>query len=57
MIQEAMEKFAPQDDAPIPWVWIREYGHHVFHKTRLPEDLRVKWRNLMKKDAGNLADM
>ncbi|CAL5066736.1 unnamed protein product [Urochloa decumbens] len=50
-LKEAMEKFTPQDDAPIPWVQILEYGRDVFHRTRLPSDLRVKWRN-MKKRAG-----
>ena len=50
MIQEAMAKFAPQNDAPNPWIQILEYGHHVFHKSRLPCDLRVKWRNLMMKE-------
>jgi len=51
LIQEAMAKFTPQDDTPIPWVQILEYGRDVFHRTRLPSDLRVKWRN-MKKRAG-----
>jgi hypothetical protein len=49
LIQEAMEKFGPKDDGPIPWVQILEYGRDVFHRTRLPSDLRVKWRNVMKK--------
>jgi hypothetical protein len=48
----SMAKFAPQNAAPIPWIQILEYGHHVFHKTRLPSDLRVKWRNLKKELAG-----
>jgi hypothetical protein len=51
MIQEAMAKFTPQNDAQIPWIQILEYGSDVFHRTRLPSDLRVKWRN-MKKWAG-----
>ena len=46
-----MAKFTPQDDTPIPWVQILEYGRDVFHRTRLPSDLRVEWRN-MKKRAG-----
>ena len=46
-----MAKFTPQDDTPIPWVQILEYGRDVFHRTRLPSDFRVKWRN-MKKRAG-----
>ncbi|CAN6222500.1 unnamed protein product [Urochloa humidicola] len=50
-LKEAMEKFTPQDDKPIPWIQILEYGRDVFHRTRLPCDLRVKWRN-MKKRAG-----
>ncbi|CAN6203228.1 unnamed protein product [Urochloa humidicola] len=48
-LKEAMEKFTPQDDAPIPWVQILEYGRDVFHRTRLPSDLRVKWRNMKKR--------
>ncbi|TVT99520.1 hypothetical protein EJB05_55107, partial [Eragrostis curvula] len=48
-LKEAMAKFAPQDDGPTPWVQILEYGRDVFHRTRLPSDLRVKWRNMMKK--------
>ncbi|GJN10058.1 hypothetical protein PR202_ga28117 [Eleusine coracana subsp. coracana] len=48
-LKEAMDKFAPRDDGPIPWVQILEYGRDVFHRTRLPSDLRVKWRNIMKK--------
>ncbi|TKW30849.1 hypothetical protein SEVIR_2G064800v4 [Setaria viridis] len=51
VLKEAMAKFTPQDDTPIPWVQILEYGRDVFHRTRLPSDLRVKWRN-MKKRAG-----
>lgn len=50
MIQEAMEKFTPQDDARIPWIQIREYGRHVFHEERLPDDLRVKWRSMKGKE-------
>jgi hypothetical protein len=49
LIQEAMAKFTPQDDTPIPWVHILEYGRDVFHRTRLPSDLRVKWRNMKKR--------
>nr|CAB3452161.1 unnamed protein product [Digitaria exilis] len=49
VLKEAMEKFTPQDDAPIPWVQILEYGRDVFHRTRLPPDLRVKWRSMKKK--------
>ncbi|WVZ62183.1 hypothetical protein U9M48_011957 [Paspalum notatum var. saurae] len=48
-LREAMAKFTPTDGAPIPWVRILEYGSLVFHNTRLPSDLRVKWRNMKKK--------
>ncbi|XP_062189809.1 uncharacterized protein LOC133892851 isoform X2 [Phragmites australis] len=48
-LREAMAKFTPQDDGPIPWVQILECGRDVFHRTRLPCDLRVKWRNMKKK--------
>lgn len=48
-LRDAMLKFTPKDDGPIPWLQILEYGRDVFHKTRLPSDLRVKWRNMKKK--------
>jgi hypothetical protein len=48
-----MERFGPKDNGPIPWVQILEYGRDVFHRTRLPADLRVKWRNIMKKKVGS----
>ncbi|KAM0825778.1 hypothetical protein ACQ4PT_069316 [Festuca glaucescens] len=48
-LRDAMLKFTPKDDGVIPWVRILEYGSDVFHKTRLPSDLRVKWRNMKKK--------
>ncbi|KAF0896616.1 hypothetical protein E2562_026317 [Oryza meyeriana var. granulata] len=48
-LREAMAKFTPRDNGPIPWVQILEYGRDVFHGTRLPSDLRVKWRNMKKK--------
>lgn len=48
-LKDAMLKFKIKDDEPIPWVQILEYGRHAFHKTRLPSDLRVKWRNMKKK--------
>ena len=44
-----MLKFTPKDDELIPWIQILEYGRNVFHKARLPSDLRVKWRNMKKK--------
>ncbi|CAO2045912.1 unnamed protein product [Urochloa humidicola] len=50
-LREAMEKFTPRGNGAIPWVQILEHGRNVFHRTRLPCDLRVKWRN-MKKKAG-----
>uniref|UniRef100_A0A0E0R4J8 Myb-like domain-containing protein n=1 Tax=Oryza rufipogon TaxID=4529 RepID=A0A0E0R4J8_ORYRU len=48
-LREAMAKFTPRDNGPIPWVQILEHGRDVFHRTRLPSDLRVKWRNMKKK--------
>uniref|UniRef100_A0A0D9XS35 Myb-like domain-containing protein n=1 Tax=Leersia perrieri TaxID=77586 RepID=A0A0D9XS35_9ORYZ len=48
-LREAMAKFTPSDNGPIPWIKIQEYGRDVFHRTRLPSDLRVKWRNMKKK--------
>ncbi|KAG8058940.1 hypothetical protein GUJ93_ZPchr0002g26024 [Zizania palustris] len=48
-LREAMAKFTPRDNGPIPWIQVLEYGRDVFHRTRLPDDLRVKWRNMKKK--------
>ncbi|KQJ99603.1 uncharacterized protein LOC100830030 isoform X1 [Brachypodium distachyon] len=48
-LRDAMLKFTPKDNGSIPWVQILEHGRGVFHKTRLPSDLRVKWRNMNKK--------
>ncbi|XP_040248993.1 uncharacterized protein [Aegilops tauschii subsp. strangulata] len=48
-LRDAMLKFTPKDDELIPWIQILEYGRNVFHKARLPSDLRVKWRNMKKK--------
>ncbi|KAL5207164.1 hypothetical protein ABZP36_031599 [Zizania latifolia] len=48
-LREAMAKFTPRDNGSIPWVHVLEYGRGVFHRTRLPADLRVKWRNMKKK--------
>uniref|UniRef100_A0A0E0MFG4 Myb-like domain-containing protein n=1 Tax=Oryza punctata TaxID=4537 RepID=A0A0E0MFG4_ORYPU len=48
-LREAMARFTPRDNGPIPWVQILEYGRDVFHRTRLASDLRVKWRNMKKK--------
>ncbi|GJN18429.1 hypothetical protein PR202_gb05592 [Eleusine coracana subsp. coracana] len=49
LIQEPMEKFAPQDNGSIPWVQILKYVSDMFHRTCLPSDLRVKWRHIVKK--------
>uniref|UniRef100_A0A0D9XVK5 Myb-like domain-containing protein n=1 Tax=Leersia perrieri TaxID=77586 RepID=A0A0D9XVK5_9ORYZ len=48
ILREAIEKFAPSENGQIPWIKIHEYGRDVFHKTRFPSDLRVKWRNMKK---------
>ncbi|VAH82667.1 unnamed protein product [Triticum turgidum subsp. durum] len=48
-LRDAMLKFTPKDDAPIPWTQILEYGKDTFHRSRLASDLRVKWRNMKKK--------
>jgi hypothetical protein len=44
-----MQKFGATPDGRIPWSTILEYRGDVFHKTRLPIDLKDKWRNMMKK--------
>ncbi|XP_021315462.1 uncharacterized protein LOC8056090 isoform X2 [Sorghum bicolor] len=45
-LREAMKIFTPRDNEPIPWIQILEHGRDVFDETRLPSDLRVKWRNM-----------
>eukprot|EP00267_Zea_mays_P021311 XP_008645113.2 uncharacterized protein LOC103626481 isoform X1 [Zea mays] len=49
VLREGMAKFTPQNNAQIPWILILEHGRGVFHRTRLPSDLRVKWRSMQRK--------
>ena len=51
-MQEGMKKFGVTVTANgrIPWSAILELYRNVFHKTRFPNDLKDKWRNMMKKE-------
>ncbi|XP_073014219.1 uncharacterized protein [Typha latifolia] len=48
-LREGMQKFALKNGL-VPWKEILESGGNVFHRTRLPGDLKDKWRNIMIKE-------
>ncbi|XP_078153590.1 uncharacterized protein LOC144548436 isoform X2 [Carex rostrata] len=51
-LREGMKKFGVTVtvDGRISWSAILELYPNVFHKTRIPIDLKDKWRNIMKKE-------
>nr|CAD1844150.1 unnamed protein product [Ananas comosus var. bracteatus] len=49
-LKEGMEIFAANGSGNIPWRKILDFGSHVFHKTRMPGDLKDKWRNIKMKE-------
>ncbi|XP_020085468.1 uncharacterized protein LOC109708228 [Ananas comosus] len=49
-LKEGMEIFAADGSGNIPWRKILDFGSHVFHKTRMPGDLKDKWRNIKIKE-------
>ncbi|XP_078155885.1 uncharacterized protein LOC144551690 isoform X2 [Carex rostrata] len=49
-LREGMQKVGVTADGRIPWSAILDCHRNVFHKTRLPIDLKDKWRNIMKKE-------
>ncbi|XP_078178696.1 uncharacterized protein LOC144572886 isoform X2 [Carex rostrata] len=49
-LREGMKKIGVTVDGRIPWSSILELYPNVFHKTRIPIDLKDKWRNIMKKE-------
>ncbi|KAL5713791.1 hypothetical protein ACHQM5_015837 [Ranunculus cassubicifolius] len=40
--------FLNRGSRKLSWKSILEYGSQVFHRSRTPEDLRFKWKNLVK---------
>ncbi|XP_019159158.1 PREDICTED: titin homolog [Ipomoea nil] len=46
MLQEGVHKFSISANKNIPWRKILDFGRHVFHPTRMPADLKDKWRTL-----------
>ncbi|OAY78137.1 hypothetical protein ACMD2_16555 [Ananas comosus] len=49
-LKEGMQRFVSNYGGTIPWRAILEYGCGVFHKTRVPGDLKDKWRNIKIKE-------
>ncbi|KAK1262458.1 hypothetical protein QJS04_geneDACA018755 [Acorus gramineus] len=50
LMQEAVQKFANSNVKGTPWTRILDYGFNVFHRTRVPGDLKDKWRNITIKE-------
>ncbi|XP_021273934.1 uncharacterized protein LOC110409043 isoform X2 [Herrania umbratica] len=51
VLKEGVRRFSSIVNKNIPWRKILEFGHHVFHSTRIPVDLKDKWKNIMAKEA------
>ncbi|XP_007049458.2 PREDICTED: uncharacterized protein LOC18612541 [Theobroma cacao] len=51
MLKEGVRRFSSIVNKNIPWRKILEFGHHVFHSTRTPVDLKDKWKNIIAKEA------
>ncbi|MBA0790413.1 hypothetical protein Gohar_015068, partial [Gossypium harknessii] len=47
---ELVHKFSSQVNKNIPWRKILEHGRPVFHSTRIPVDLKDKWKNIVAKE-------
>ncbi|XP_057821407.1 uncharacterized protein LOC131034069 isoform X1 [Cryptomeria japonica] len=52
ILKEGTNKF-PCDSNGMKWKCILEHGKGVFHNSRLPGDLKDKWRNMKKLKKGN----
>ncbi|KAM7271127.1 hypothetical protein ACFE04_030341 [Oxalis oulophora] len=48
MLKEGVQHFAPSVNKNIPWRKILEYGRDVFDPTRNPNDLKDKWKLLLR---------
>ncbi|OVA18370.1 SANT/Myb domain [Macleaya cordata] len=52
ILKEGVFRFASHDGKTVPWKKIREFGSHVFLKSRTTIDLKDKWRNIWSKGGG-----
>lgn len=50
-LKEGMQKFATGETNVIPWKRILEHGKGIFDRSRLPADLKDKWRNMKKSNS------
>ncbi|XP_038991010.1 uncharacterized protein LOC120114046 [Hibiscus syriacus] len=50
MLKELVQEFSSKVHKNIPWRKALEQGHSVFHSTRLPADLKDKWKNIVAKE-------
>ncbi|KAE8673077.1 hypothetical protein F3Y22_tig00111812pilonHSYRG00114 [Hibiscus syriacus] len=50
MLQELIHDYSTKANKNIPWRKILEHGRSVFHSTRLPVDLKDKWKNMVAKE-------
>ncbi|XP_039027460.1 protein CHROMATIN REMODELING 4-like [Hibiscus syriacus] len=50
MLKELMQEYSTKANKNIPWRKILEHGRSVFHSTRLPVDLKDKWKNIVSKE-------
>ncbi|KAK8484487.1 hypothetical protein V6N13_021536 [Hibiscus sabdariffa] len=51
MLRELVPSFASKINKNIPWRKILEQGRPVFHSTRMPADLKDKWKKIMPKES------
>ncbi|KAL3848674.1 hypothetical protein ACJIZ3_010556 [Penstemon smallii] len=47
MLMVGVKKFSNPEKQNIPWRKILDFGRHVFDETRVPADLKDKWRNML----------
>ncbi|XP_039043595.1 uncharacterized protein LOC120182799 [Hibiscus syriacus] len=50
MLKELIHEYSTKANKNIPWRKILEHGQSVFHSTRLPVDLKDKWKNIVAKE-------
>ncbi|KAL4325976.1 hypothetical protein GQ457_11G004110 [Hibiscus cannabinus] len=49
-LKELVQEFSTKVHKNMPWRKILEHGRSVFHSTRLPADLKDKWKNIVAKE-------
>ncbi|GAA0183872.1 hypothetical protein LIER_42477 [Lithospermum erythrorhizon] len=50
MLKKGVAEYASEDDKSMPWRQILEFGRDTFHRSRMPGDLKDKWRNMLAKE-------